>query len=121
MKTNLMVELISQNMDLCLELGIDLMEKEALDKVIEFSKKQVESIAAITGNKYNLREVTNEEIEKIKPPAYDSYLTMPKCTRVEVIQHSVGRVYTNYGCSNVHFSVQDDKRTLKIFLDGKEK
>ncbi len=40
-------------------------------------------------------------------------------TRVEVIQHSDpynGRAYTNYNASNVEMHLQDDNKTLKIFL-----
>ena len=39
--------------------------------------------------------------------------------RVEVIQHSApynGRAYTNYDAKDVELQLQDDNRTLKIFL-----
>ena len=42
-----------------------------------------------------------------------------KATRVEVIQHSPtynGRAYTNYNAKDVEIMLQDDGRTLKIFL-----
>lgn len=42
-----------------------------------------------------------------------------KATRVEVIQHSEpynGRAYTNYNAKDVEIMLQDDGRTLKIFL-----
>jgi hypothetical protein len=42
-----------------------------------------------------------------------------KVTRVEVIQHSPpfnGRAYTNYNAKDVEIQLQDDGRTLKIFL-----
>ena len=43
-----------------------------------------------------------------------------KVTRVEVIDHQsipiVGRAYTKYNCQNVSLSLQDDGRTLKIFI-----
>ena len=38
-----------------------------------------------------------------------------KVTRVEVID-SNGRIYTNYNCKDVEIQLQDDNRTLKIFL-----
>jgi hypothetical protein len=38
-----------------------------------------------------------------------------KVTRVEVIDSS-GRGYTKYGVTGVELSLQDDDRTLKIFL-----
>lgn len=42
-----------------------------------------------------------------------SYL--PKCTRVEVIDKS-GRAYTNYNCKSVETQMQDEERTLKVFI-----
>ncbi len=42
-----------------------------------------------------------------------------KVTRVEVIQHSEpynGRAYTNYNAKDVEIQLQDDNKTLKIFL-----
>jgi hypothetical protein len=44
-----------------------------------------------------------------------------KITRVEVIDHSdtkypVGRVYVKMHCKNVETQLQDDGRTLKIFI-----
>lgn len=47
-----------------------------------------------------------------------------KVTRVEVINHQdepIGRVYTKYGCKNVEVQLQDDGKTLKIFISGKNK
>ena len=41
----------------------------------------------------------------------------PKVTRVEVID-STGRVYTQYDAKDVWISVQDDERTLKVFLSN---
>ena len=39
----------------------------------------------------------------------------PKVTRVEVID-SDGRSYVKYNVSDVSISVQDEERTLKVFL-----
>ena len=36
-------------------------------------------------------------------------------TRVEVIDKT-GRVYTNYRCKFVEVQMQDDERTMKIFI-----
>jgi hypothetical protein len=36
-------------------------------------------------------------------------------TRVEIIDEN-WRQYTNYNCSNVELSYQDNNKTLKIFL-----
>ena len=38
-----------------------------------------------------------------------------KVTRVEIIDEN-GRSYVKYGVTDVEFSLQDDDRTLKIFL-----
>lgn len=47
-----------------------------------------------------------------------------KVTRVEVINHrkdsnSFGRVFTEYSRGKIFVSLQDDQRTLKIFLSDK--
>ena len=43
-----------------------------------------------------------------------------KVTRIEVIDHQsepvIGRVYTKWGCEKVELQLQDDGRTLKIFI-----
>ena len=42
-----------------------------------------------------------------------------KVTRVEVINHQdepLGRVFTKYDCEYVDLSLQDDGKTLKIFI-----
>lgn len=43
-----------------------------------------------------------------------------KVTRIEVIDHQsepvIGRVYTKYDCEKVELQLQDDGRTLKIFI-----
>lgn len=47
-----------------------------------------------------------------------------KVTRIEVIDHQnepmIGRAYTKYNCQNVELSLQDDGRTLKIFISKKQ-
>ena len=43
-----------------------------------------------------------------------------KTTRVEVIDET-GRVYTNYSCKEVVIDIQDEGRTVKVFLKNKEK
>jgi hypothetical protein len=43
-----------------------------------------------------------------------------KITRVEVIDEN-GRSYTKYGVTDVQLILQDDERTLKIFLTVPEK
>ena len=42
----------------------------------------------------------------------------PDVTRVEVITNS-GREFVRYECSNVQVSLQDNGRTIKVFLKSK--
>ena len=42
-----------------------------------------------------------------------------KVTRVEVIDNQ-GRSYTKWGVTGIELSLQDDDRTLKIFLTEKD-
>ena len=48
-----------------------------------------------------------------------------KVTRIEVIDHQsdpvIGRAYTKYNCEKVELQLQDDGRTLKIFLSSENK
>ena len=41
----------------------------------------------------------------------------PRVTRVEVIDSS-GRAYVAYGLENVRMDLQDEGRTMKIFVDN---
>lgn len=47
-----------------------------------------------------------------------------KVTRIEVIDHQsepvIGRAYTKWGCEKVELSLQDDGKTLKIFISKKQ-
>jgi len=45
----------------------------------------------------------------------DSIEAFPHVTRVEVIGKN-GREFVQWDCSNVKISIQDDKRTMKVFL-----
>lgn len=49
----------------------------------------------------------------------DFITEMPKLTRVEVIDHSStghGRAWSKYDARDVAISIQDDGRTLKVFI-----
>lgn len=46
----------------------------------------------------------------------DFIQTLGNITRVEVIERGVGRYYTDYNAKSVAVSVQDQGRTLKIFV-----
>ena len=53
----------------------------------------------------------------ITSSALESLQDLPKCTRVEVIDKE-GRSYVNFQPTNkVKLSMQDDGRTVKIFID----
>ena len=76
-------------------------------------------------NKQNLTEYGKEKIralmlksqmtEDIQQPNGDFLKNYPDVTRVEVIGND-GREFVHYGCSNVKVSLQDDGRTIKVFL-----
>jgi hypothetical protein len=53
--------------------------------------------------------------EDIQQPNGDFLKQYPDVTRVEVIGND-GREFVQYGCSNVKVSLQDDGRTIKVFL-----
>ena len=78
--------------------------------------------------RYNKQELTKYGREKIKALMLKSQMTediqqpngdflknYPDVTRVEVIGND-GREFVRYGCSNVKVSLQDDGRTIKVFL-----
>ena len=53
--------------------------------------------------------------ESVLAPNGDYIDSYPNVTRVEVIGKN-GREFVQYDCSNVQVSIQDGKRTLKVFL-----
>jgi len=55
--------------------------------------------------------------EDITMPNGDFLKNYPDVTRVEVITDT-GRVFVHYGCSTVQGSLQDDGRTLKVYLSS---
>ena len=54
----------------------------------------------------------NKDIQQANGDFLKNY---PDVTRVEVITGE-GREFVRYECSNVQVSLQDDRRTLKVFL-----
>ena len=65
-----------------------------------------------------MKEAVLEAVEQVKnigvlADVSGSYL--PKCNRVEVID-KYGRSYTNYDCKSVETQMQDDDKTLKVFI-----
>jgi hypothetical protein len=53
--------------------------------------------------------------EDIQMPNGDFIKNYPNATRVEVITND-GREFVRYHCNNVQVSMQDDGRTIKVFL-----
>ena len=53
--------------------------------------------------------------EDVQAPNGDFLKNYPEVTRVEVITDD-GREFVRYDCHNVQVSLQDDGRTLKVFL-----
>ena len=62
-----------------------------------------------------LKTVFSQMNEDIQQPNGDFLKNYPDVTRVEVIGND-GREFVHYGCSNVKVSLQDDGRTIKVFL-----
>jgi hypothetical protein len=65
------------------------------------------------------RGITTKELRLAFEQAKEMENNTSKVTRVEVIQHSEpynGRAYTNYNAKDVEIQLQDDNKTLKIFL-----
>jgi hypothetical protein len=63
------------------------------------------------------RELDKFDLEQAKEMEKQQSFT--NVNRVEVIQHSEpynGRAYTNYNAKDVGIQLQDDNKTLKIFL-----
>ena len=70
-------------------------------------------------------EASMQRVKKLTEDPHDSHdlelpngdflKSYPKVTRVELIGND-GREFVRYGCSNVQVSLQDDGRTIKVFL-----
>jgi len=54
-------------------------------------------------------------VEDMQMPNGDFLKNYPDVTRMEVITND-GREFVRYGCSTVQVSLQDDGRTIKVFL-----
>jgi hypothetical protein len=73
-------------------------------KLTEYGKEKIRALM--------LKSQMNEDIQQ---PNGDFLKNYPDVTRVEVIGND-GREFVHYGCSNVKVSLQDDGRTIKVFL-----
>ena len=75
----------------------------------------------LTMNDEELLEIDNDSFgqkpwdESMLAPNGDSIEAFPHVTRVEVIGKD-GREFVQWDCSNVKISLQDDERTMKVFL-----
>lgn len=56
----------------------------------------------------------------MKKEDIDFIRSQKNLTRVEVIENHDGRKYVNHNCSEVSLSLQDEGRTLKIFINYKK-
>lgn len=59
-------------------------------------------------------------VEKLQSQNKENTLDSTQVTRVEVIDQN-GRVYTEYDVNNVEIHMQDNNRTMKIFLTNNRK
>ena len=57
------------------------------------------------------------DLHDLQMPNGDFLKSYPEVTRVELITNW-GREIVELGCSNVKVSLQDDGRTIKVFLSG---
>jgi hypothetical protein len=92
---------IYNHIALAVEFGYQL----CIDEPVEHGNKEVYSFGLAS----KLSEVVPDK----------NIIDISNVTRLEVIDHSrtgKGRVYTNYNCKDVEIELQDDNRTLKIFI-----
>ena len=75
-------------------------------------KPMDERIAQLREETARIRKTMGEDIQA---PNGDFLKNYPEVTRVEVITDD-GREFVRYDCSKVQMSLQDDGRTLKVFL-----
>jgi hypothetical protein len=75
-------------------------------------KPMDDRIACLREETARIRKTMSEDIQA---PNGDFLKNYPEVTRVEVITDD-GREFVRYDCHNVQLSLQDDGRTLKVFL-----
>jgi hypothetical protein len=79
---------------------------------LRYNKQELTSYGREKIRKLMLKSQMTEDIQQ---PNGDFLKNYPDVTRVEVIGND-GREFVHYGCSNVKVSLQDDGRTIKVFL-----
>ena len=104
------------------------MDEYTDDQIEEWTREDLlnspilsdEEIEQLRNQKKSLTEYGREKLRKlmskdIQQPNGDFLKNYPEVTRVEVITNN-GIEFVRYECSNVQVSLQDDGRTLKVFL-----
>jgi hypothetical protein len=66
-----------------------------------------------------LLDRARDALAQPEPETGGSLTYYPKVTRVEVIT-SKGREFVRHECAHVQFSLQDDGRTIKVFLSSND-
>jgi hypothetical protein len=74
---------------------------------------------AVCEEHHELLQRTRTAIAQPEPETGGSLTYYPKVTRVEVIT-SKGREFVRHECAHVQFSLQDDGRTIKVFLSSND-
>ena len=69
---------------------------------------------ALSANAKDLHSKVNANTQQLSQR--DLMINFPKVTRVEVIDND-GRRYVKYNVKSVNLSLQDDERTLKLFVE----
>ena len=66
------------------------------------------------------KQDTVTELNKVIETELNKVIEIDGCTRLEIVDVERGRIYVNRGVDNViKYSLQDDGKTLKIFVDKK--
>jgi len=90
---------------------------DAAEANIEASMQRVKKLTEDPHDSQNLR-LLNEDF-LLQLPNGDFLKSYPKVTRVELIT-SWGREVVKIGCSSVKVSLQDDGRTIKVFMNEQD-
>jgi hypothetical protein len=72
-----------------------------------------------TVNAHSVIDRARDALAQPEPETGGSLTYYPKVTRVEVIT-SKGREFVRHECAHVQFSLQDDGRTIKVFLSSND-
>jgi len=90
--------------------------KTAVEQLIERIDNEVDSLKTLHGAEIRGRMIGLAFAKRVALELKEKY---KEVNRVEVIQHSDpynGRAYVNYNAKDVDIQIQDEGRTLKVFL-----